>query len=51
MTGQFAWIDICQELATTLLGWQDRQAELIAFLRDLRGQDIFLGVDKLEIMF
>jgi 5-methylcytosine-specific restriction enzyme B len=39
MTDRFTWIDIYQELATTLLGWQDRQAELIAFLEDLRGED------------
>lgn len=38
MTNQFTWINIYRELATTLLGWQDRQPELIAFLEDLRTQ-------------
>ena len=38
MTEHFTWIAIYQELAEALAGWQDRQAELIAFLEDLRTQ-------------
>ena len=38
MANQFTWIEIYQEFATVLSGWQDRQAELIAFLEDLRAQ-------------
>jgi 5-methylcytosine-specific restriction enzyme B len=36
MTNQFTWIDIYQELAGVLLEWEERQAELIAFLEYLR---------------
>src|SRR5574341_482924 len=35
---QFTWIAIYQELANKLAGWRNRQAELIAFLEDLRSQ-------------
>ncbi len=35
MTNQFTWVDIYQELATTLLDWENRQSELIAFLNNL----------------
>ncbi len=38
MTEHFTWIPIYQELAEALAGWQGRQAELIAFLEDLRTQ-------------
>jgi 5-methylcytosine-specific restriction protein B len=38
MTSQFTWIDIYQELADVLLGWQSRQGELIEFLESLRSQ-------------
>ncbi len=38
MSNQFTWIDIYQELATVLSGWQDRQGELIAFLEKLRAE-------------
>jgi 5-methylcytosine-specific restriction enzyme B len=42
MSNQFTWIDIYQELAQTLLAWQDRQPELIEFLEDLRKQGYLL---------
>lgn len=35
MINQFTWTEIYQELATTLLSWQERQTELIAFLDGL----------------
>lgn len=35
---QFTWIEIYQELATTLLAWEDKQIELVAFLADLQNQ-------------
>ncbi|HJR80555.1 MAG TPA: AAA family ATPase [Anaerolineales bacterium] len=35
---EFTWIPIYQELADTLVGWEDRQPELISFLEDLRAQ-------------
>jgi 5-methylcytosine-specific restriction enzyme B len=38
MTDQFTWVDIYQELATTLLSWENRQNDLIAFLSDLHTQ-------------
>jgi 5-methylcytosine-specific restriction protein B len=38
MSKQFTWINIYQELAITLLDWQEKQPELIAFLEDLRKQ-------------
>jgi 5-methylcytosine-specific restriction protein B len=38
MTNQFTWIDIYQELATTLLTWENRQTELIDFLGNLHNQ-------------
>lgn len=38
MTNQFTWVDIYQELATTLLAWENKQSELIAFLDDLHAQ-------------
>lgn len=38
MTNQFTWVDIYQELATALLAWEDRQADLIAFLDNLHEQ-------------
>ena len=36
MAEQFTWIEIYQELAETLSGWEDRQGELIAYLESLR---------------
>lgn len=33
---RFSWIPLYEELATALLGWSNRQAELIAFLEGLR---------------
>ena len=36
MTTQFTWIPIYQELADELSKWQNRQAELISFLEQLR---------------
>jgi len=38
MTSQFTWIDIYQELADSLLGYQSRQSELIQFIEGLRSQ-------------
>lgn len=38
MTSQFTWIPFYRELANALSSWQDRQAELIAFLEALREQ-------------
>lgn len=38
MINQFTWTDIYQELATTLLAWEDKQTDLIAFLADLQNQ-------------
>lgn len=38
MTNQFTWIDIYQELAKTLLAWENKQTELIAFLNNLHTQ-------------
>ena len=38
MSDRFTWTDIYQELATTLLTWEDRQSELIAFLSDVHAQ-------------
>jgi 5-methylcytosine-specific restriction enzyme B len=38
MTNQFTWVDIFQELATTLLEWESKQSDLIAFLDDLHTQ-------------
>ena len=40
MTDQFTWIDIYQELATTLSRWQDRQSDLINFLEELLTQGL-----------
>jgi len=42
MNTQFTWIDIYHELAQTLLGWQEKQGELIAFLESLRAQGYFV---------
>jgi len=42
MTNQFTWIDIYHELAQALLGWQEKQTELIAFLEGLRAQGYFV---------
>lgn len=39
MANHFTWIPIYQELANELIGWQNRQEELLAFLEDLRSQD------------
>src|SRR5262245_98641 len=38
MPNQFTWVDIYQELTTTLLAWENKQTELIAFLDNLRTQ-------------
>lgn len=38
MTNQFTWVDIYQELATTLLAWEDKQTDLISFLSNLHAQ-------------
>jgi len=38
MTNQFTWTNIYQELATTLLEWESKQTDLIAFLADLQKQ-------------
>lgn len=48
MAKPFTWIPIYQELATELAKWQDRQAELIQFLEDLREKDYVITplVDK-----
>jgi 5-methylcytosine-specific restriction enzyme B len=48
MTDQFTWVDIYQELATTLLSWENKQTELIAFLENLhtQGYTIFSMRDK-----
>ncbi len=40
MPAQFTWIPFYQSLADALSGWQDRQSELIAFLENLRAQDL-----------
>lgn len=42
MTNQFTWANIYHELAKTLLGWQEKQPELIAFLEGLRSQGYFV---------
>ncbi|MFZ5808235.1 MAG: AAA family ATPase [Chloroflexota bacterium] len=42
MSTQFTWIDIYHEIAQTLLGWQEKQGELIAFLERLRDQGYFV---------
>lgn len=39
MTNQFTWIEIYQELADVLSGWQDRQTDIIAFLEDMRAKN------------
>src|SRR5215212_1146863 len=38
MDRNFTWIPLYQELARELTGWENRQAELIAFLEELRTQ-------------
>lgn len=38
MINHFTWIPIYQELANELTGWENRQAELISFLEELRSQ-------------
>ena len=38
MSDQFTWIDIYQEIATTLRDWEGKQLELISFLEDIRTQ-------------
>jgi 5-methylcytosine-specific restriction protein B len=38
VTKNFTWIPIYEELAKKLVHWQDKQAELISFLEDLRAQ-------------
>ncbi len=38
MINNFTWIPIYQELANELAGWENRQAELISFLEELRSQ-------------
>lgn len=43
MTEQFSWIDIYQELATTLINWQNKQTELIAFLEELRSKGYIIS--------
>ncbi len=50
MTSQFTWIPIYSELANVLIHWQDRQAELIAFLENLREQKFVITrlIDKDE---
>ncbi len=42
MTTQFTWTDIYHELAQALLGWQDKQTQLIEFLEELRIQGYFV---------
>lgn len=42
MSGQFTWIPFYKELAKELINWQSRQAELIAFLEDLRARDFIV---------
>lgn len=42
MTTQFTWTDIYHELAQALIGWQEKQGELIAFLERLRSQGYFV---------
>lgn len=50
MTSHFTWIPIYQELAEELAEWQNRQAELIDFLEDLRSQGYVISplMDKDE---
>src|SRR5215203_967279 len=38
MDRNFTWIPLYQELARELTGWENRQAELITFLEELRTQ-------------
>ncbi|HKG53591.1 MAG TPA: AAA family ATPase [Anaerolineales bacterium] len=38
LINHFTWIPIYQELAHELLGWENRQEELISFLEELRSQ-------------
>lgn len=38
MSERFTWTEIYQELATTLLAWEDKQTDLIAFLDGLHAQ-------------
>ena len=37
---QFTWIPLYKELAGKLLGWEDRQGELIALIEALRADDL-----------
>jgi 5-methylcytosine-specific restriction enzyme B len=37
-TQSFTWVPLYQELAINLMGWETRQAELIAFLETLRAE-------------
>ena len=48
MSAQFTWINIYQELADELKGWEPRQQELIAILEDLRakGRPIISLLDR-----
>ena len=39
---QFSWAPIYQELALKLVGWQQRQGELISFLEQLRSQGMII---------
>ncbi len=40
MADRFTWVPIYREIANQLLGWQERQRKLIAFLEQLRGQGL-----------
>jgi 5-methylcytosine-specific restriction enzyme B len=46
----FTWIPFHEELAPTLLGYRDRQEELISFLESLRARDLIITplLDMLE---
>lgn len=40
MENKFTWIPVYREIAQRLLEWQDRQTDLIAFLEQLRSQEL-----------
>ncbi len=40
MTDRFTWVPMYREIASLLLGWEERQGELIAFLEQLREQGL-----------
>jgi 5-methylcytosine-specific restriction protein B len=40
MADKFTWIPVYREIAERLVGWQDRQGDLIAFLEQLRSQGL-----------